>query len=81
MDGLEWNTPIKMDDLGGKPTILGNVHIISSKKTIMIWDALPVSMQSSLFSDDIAAPGSRTKPSFAAGIPGASQRITRKTSS
>ena len=37
-----------MDDLVGKPTILENIHIISSKKTIMIWDALPVSMQLSL---------------------------------
>ena len=27
MDGLEWKTPIKMDDLGGKPTILENPQI------------------------------------------------------
>ena len=27
MDGLQWKTPIKMDDLGGKPTIFGNTHV------------------------------------------------------
>ena len=26
MDGLEWKTLLKMDDLGGKPTIFGNIH-------------------------------------------------------
>ena len=25
MDGLQWKNPIKMDDLGGKPTIFGNI--------------------------------------------------------
>ena len=27
MDGLEWKTLFLMDDLGGKPTIFGNIHI------------------------------------------------------
>ena len=27
MDGLYWKHPIKMDDLGRKPTIFGNTHI------------------------------------------------------
>ena len=27
MDGLLLENPIKMDDLGGKPTIFGNIHI------------------------------------------------------
>ena len=26
-DDLEWKTPQKMDDLGGKPTIFGNIYI------------------------------------------------------
>ena len=27
MDGLLMENPIKMDDLGGKPTIFGNTHM------------------------------------------------------
>ena len=27
MDGLWWINPINMDDLGGKPTIFGNIHV------------------------------------------------------
>jgi len=27
--------PIKMNDLGGKPTIFGNIHIINHKKKAM----------------------------------------------
>ena len=27
MDGLQWKNPIKMDDLGGKPTIFGNTQL------------------------------------------------------
>ena len=30
MDDLQWKTPIKMDDLGGKPTIFGNIQIYPS---------------------------------------------------
>ena len=26
MDGLEWKTLLKMDDLAGKPTIFGNIQ-------------------------------------------------------
>jgi len=29
MDGLQWKTLIKWDDLGGKPTIFGNIHFFS----------------------------------------------------
>ena len=38
MDGLEWKHPIKMDDLGVKPTIFGNIHIfqIFSKSPVEI---------------------------------------------
>ena len=32
MDGLEWKNPIKMDDLGGKPTISGNTYICVQEK-------------------------------------------------
>ena len=32
MDGLYWKTLLKMDDLGGKPTILGNIHMLFSIK-------------------------------------------------
>ena len=32
MDGLWRKTPIKMDDLGGKPTISGNMHVWLEKK-------------------------------------------------
>ena len=28
MDGWEWNTLLKMDDLGGKPTIFGNIQMV-----------------------------------------------------
>ena len=34
MDGLWRKTPIKMDDLGGKPTISGNIHVWLEKKTM-----------------------------------------------
>ena len=27
MDGLQWKTLFKMDDLGVKPTIFGNIHM------------------------------------------------------
>ena len=32
MDGLYWKTLLKLDDLEGKPTILGNIHMLFSIK-------------------------------------------------
>ena len=30
MDGLQWENPIKMDDLGGKPPIFSSeIHVLS----------------------------------------------------
>lgn len=31
MDGLEWKTPIKMDDLEVYAPIVGNIQIVSQK--------------------------------------------------
>ena len=40
MDGLEWKSIfriIKMDDLGGKPTIFGNIHIYAFLLVDIYW--------------------------------------------
>ena len=43
MDGENNGKPYEqMDDLGGKPTIFGNIHLIKSKATLRIRNAAPL---------------------------------------
>ena len=37
MDDLEWKSPIKWDDLGGKPIILENPHIAFGGLTLHVF--------------------------------------------